>query len=290
MIAVAGLARLQAGQHDGLGIRRAGAAGRSIRSPPVDRVSFAAMSSPRFRRSHLPARPRHRMHHRLHRVGAARQADRGHRPRDARGLPRTPRAPTRSPNTLDYKKVAKRVIAFVGGIAVQAGGDAGAAHRDARARGIRRARGCALVDQQAGRDPRLARCRRRDRAHARRSRGGSEPRRAERHAARVRRSGQQRRAGAQSASARSESCGASFPDVRFSPWYRNRAAGFEGDDFINLVAALRHARCRCSELRRAPASHRGAVRAAARLRRAGRRAPWTSTCCSTASWSAMSRN
>lgn len=29
-----------------------------------------------------------------------------------------------------------------------------------------------------------------------------------------------------------------FPDVRFSPWYRNRAVGFEGDDFINLVAGF----------------------------------------------------
>lgn len=27
-----------------------------------------------------------------------------------------------------------------------------------------------------------------------------------------------------------------FPDVRFSPWYSNRAAGFAGADFINLVA------------------------------------------------------
>src|SRR5262249_43406484 len=30
-----------------------------------------------------------------------------------------------------------------------------------------------------------------------------------------------------------------FPGVRFSPWYRNRAVGFEGDDFINLVAGFR---------------------------------------------------
>ena len=30
-----------------------------------------------------------------------------------------------------------------------------------------------------------------------------------------------------------------FPGTRFSPWYRNRAAGFEGDDFINLVAGFR---------------------------------------------------
>jgi 2-amino-4-hydroxy-6-hydroxymethyldihydropteridine diphosphokinase len=30
-----------------------------------------------------------------------------------------------------------------------------------------------------------------------------------------------------------------FPGVRFSPWYRNRAVGFEGEDFINLVAGFR---------------------------------------------------
>src|ERR1700726_222360 len=29
-----------------------------------------------------------------------------------------------------------------------------------------------------------------------------------------------------------------FPDARFSPWYQNRPAGFEGADFINLVAAF----------------------------------------------------
>ena len=29
-----------------------------------------------------------------------------------------------------------------------------------------------------------------------------------------------------------------FPDVRFSPWYRNHAVGFEGEDFINLVAGF----------------------------------------------------
>ncbi len=29
-----------------------------------------------------------------------------------------------------------------------------------------------------------------------------------------------------------------FPGVRFSPWYRNSAAGFSGDDFINLVAGF----------------------------------------------------
>jgi 2-amino-4-hydroxy-6-hydroxymethyldihydropteridine diphosphokinase len=29
-----------------------------------------------------------------------------------------------------------------------------------------------------------------------------------------------------------------FADIRFSPWYQNRAVGFEGSDFINLVAAF----------------------------------------------------
>ena len=29
-----------------------------------------------------------------------------------------------------------------------------------------------------------------------------------------------------------------FPGARFSSWYRNRAVGFQGDDFINLVAGF----------------------------------------------------
>jgi 2-amino-4-hydroxy-6-hydroxymethyldihydropteridine diphosphokinase len=32
--------------------------------------------------------------------------------------------------------------------------------------------------------------------------------------------------------------GRRFPGIRFSPWYQNRAVGFEGDDFINLVAGF----------------------------------------------------
>lgn len=31
---------------------------------------------------------------------------------------------------------------------------------------------------------------------------------------------------------------AAFPGIRFSPWYRNRAAGFSGADFINLAAGF----------------------------------------------------
>lgn len=29
-----------------------------------------------------------------------------------------------------------------------------------------------------------------------------------------------------------------FPGTRYSPWYRNRAVGFEGEDFINFVAGF----------------------------------------------------
>ncbi len=29
-----------------------------------------------------------------------------------------------------------------------------------------------------------------------------------------------------------------FPDIRFSPWYRNKAVGFEGADFINYVVGF----------------------------------------------------
>jgi 2-amino-4-hydroxy-6-hydroxymethyldihydropteridine diphosphokinase len=29
-----------------------------------------------------------------------------------------------------------------------------------------------------------------------------------------------------------------FPDIEFSPWYRNKAVGFEGDDFINFAIAF----------------------------------------------------
>jgi 2-amino-4-hydroxy-6-hydroxymethyldihydropteridine diphosphokinase len=29
-----------------------------------------------------------------------------------------------------------------------------------------------------------------------------------------------------------------FPGARFSPWYRNRPVGFEGEDFINLVVGF----------------------------------------------------
>lgn len=30
----------------------------------------------------------------------------------------------------------------------------------------------------------------------------------------------------------------SFPDIELSPWYRNQAVGFEGEDFINFVAGF----------------------------------------------------
>ena len=59
--------------------------------------------------------------------------------------------------------------------------------------------------------------------------------------------------------------GTLFPDVRFSSWYRNRAVGFEGADFINCVAGfsselsvyavienLRRIESRCGRPRDAP--------------------------------------
>ena len=49
-------------------------------------------------------------------------------------------------------------------------------------------------------------------------------------------------------SARSRSCGASFRACAFRPGTATAPQGFEGDDFINLVARVRHAICRCSEL------------------------------------------
>ena len=50
-----------------------------------------------------------------------------------------------------------------------------------------------------------------------------------------------------------------FPGVRFSPWYRNRAVGFEGDDFINLVAGFSTELSLEAGARHA-AGHRGALR------------------------------
>ena len=71
-------------------------------------------------------------------------------------------------DTLDYKKVAKRLIAFVGESRVQAGRDAGASRRAAHPRGVQRRVGAAL-GQQAGRDPPQQGRGRGGAAHARRS-------------------------------------------------------------------------------------------------------------------------
>ena len=90
MIAVAGLARLEAGEHDGLGIQaRARWPLASLPAVPASRelrssheVRIMTHSDRIFLRG-----LRSRMHHRLHRVGAADQADRRHRHRAAGGLP-----------------------------------------------------------------------------------------------------------------------------------------------------------------------------------------------------------
>ena len=69
-------------------------------------------------------------------------------------------------DTLDYKRVAKRLIAFVSESRIQAGRDAGASRGDADPRGIRRRVGAA-VGQQARRDPPQQGCGRGGAAHAR---------------------------------------------------------------------------------------------------------------------------
>ncbi len=78
-----------------------------------------------------------------------------------------------------------------------------------------------------------------------------------------------------------------FPGSRFSPWYRNRAAGFEGDDFINLVAGfatgLPRPRCSSACMR----SKRNA--GGSGIHRAGRRVRWTWTYSCTGSWCASGR-
>ena len=120
MIAVAGLARLQAGQHDGLAIGAraqwplaalaplpAAAAGCAA-AMPTSRTSAAAS-----RRPYLPARPHRRVHHRLHRLGAARQADGGASTSRCRSTAARAARSDEVADTLDYKKVAKRVLAFI---------------------------------------------------------------------------------------------------------------------------------------------------------------------------------
>ena len=160
MIAVAGLARLKAGEHEGLAIpARAQWPLESLRSRRHHRPDP-------HRRPHLPARPHRRMHHRLHRVGAARQADHRARHRDAGGLPPRRRSDEVA-DTLDYKKVAKRVLAFVEASEFKLVETL--AHRLALLMleefGARMG---AHLRQQARRHPPLARRRRGHRAHARR--------------------------------------------------------------------------------------------------------------------------
>jgi 2-amino-4-hydroxy-6-hydroxymethyldihydropteridine diphosphokinase len=60
-----------------------------------------------------------------------------------------------------------------------------------------------------------------------------------------------------------------FTDVRFSPVYRSAAVGFEGEDFLNLVAAV--------ETRLAPLQLKAALTALEDARRRDRSAPrWSS--------------
>ena len=109
-----------------------------------------------IRRPYLPARPDGRVHHRLHRLGAARQADRRDRPRAARGLsPRRGQRRCRRHGGLQEGRQARAGVHR--GLRVQAGRDAGAPPGAAAARGVRAGVGAHLA-QQAGRHPQFARC------------------------------------------------------------------------------------------------------------------------------------
>ena len=178
MIAVAGLARLQAGQHDDLrhpGARPLAAAIRRARPELRARRLAAELSLP-----HECIRSGDRIFLR----GLAIECIIGFIEWERR-VTQTVVIDLELPvdcahaaltdevqNTLDYKRVAKRIIAFVGESQFKLVETL--AQRTAMMMlaefGV--AVGAAL-GQQAGRDPRLARCRRRDRAHPRRSRGDS---------------------------------------------------------------------------------------------------------------------
>ena len=78
-----------------------------------------------------------------------------------------------------------------------------------------------------------------------------------------------------------------FGPVRFSPWYRNTAVGFEGEDFINFVAGFATQLAVGEVLARLHAIE--ALCGRPGRRRDGRRDRWTSMCSSTAIWSVRSR-
>ena len=108
-------ARLKAGEHDALAIEaRAQWPLESL--PPLSPRRARLTQTHEYARDgrpDIPARPHRRMHHRLHRLGAPRQADRGARPGAARRLP--PRRAQRRRGAIRSitSKVAKRVLAFV---------------------------------------------------------------------------------------------------------------------------------------------------------------------------------
>ncbi len=143
-------------------------------------------------------------------------------------------------DTVDYKRVAKRVLGWLPTTQFHLVETAGAPPGTAAAGGVS-ARLDARQHQQARRDPRFARCRRATRAPARRiSKGGSCRRR--RTAGRepgIRRARQQHRSGRAAAAGARDCSKASFPDVRFSSCYRNRArSASRATDFINAVAGF----------------------------------------------------
>ena len=74
----------------------------------------------------------------------------------------------------------------------------------------------------------------------------------------------------------------SWPDAIFSRAYRNKAVGFDGPDFINLVLGFHARRSRSMRCSRGCAPSRRMCGRPRNSRRSGRRAPWISTCCCSA--------
>ena len=181
-----------------------------------------------------------RVHHRLHRLGAARQADRGARPRAAGRLPRARRCSDEVADTLDYKRVAKRVLAFVEASEFKLVETL--AHRLAltHPRGVRARLGARHRSTSPARSAARATSASPSSARAPTCRAGGVG--AER-ARGLRRRRQQHRAAQNLARAVAELARA-FPDVRFSPWYQNPAVGFERRGLHQSRGRLQHRSCR----------------------------------------------
>ena len=186
-------------------------------------------------------------------------------------------------DTIDYKKVAKRLLAFVGDSQFQLVETLAERIAQVVVVGVRRDLGQGAA-QQAGRDSRRARCRHRDRAARRGLRGRVRSRRMTDVYVAAGSNVEPREISCARAATRSKR---RFGALDVSPAYRNRGGGFRGRGLHQSGRRVSHRRCRAAAGARAAAGDRSAC-GRPRERRSGRRARWISTSCCTASWSATS--